>query len=85
MLADATLTSGGLGDLDSKGHLLWQRGFKQEIHGVILVTGSSHPMIDGALKKVKKIFHVGHGDASIVEVIEVEGHTRPGDISGHEQ
>jgi hypothetical protein len=63
----------------------WEHRFTHDIHGVILVTGSSHPVIDATLAKVKSIFHVGNHRASIVEVISVAGHTRPGDISGHEQ
>ncbi|KAG4442509.1 hypothetical protein IFR05_002009 [Cadophora sp. M221] len=63
----------------------WEPKFRDEsIHGVILVTGSSHPKLKEALQKVKKIFKVGEEGASITEVIQVEGHVRPGDIAGHE-
>ncbi|KAH7348734.1 peroxidase TAP [Rhexocercosporidium sp. MPI-PUGE-AT-0058] len=64
---------------------LWEPKFRDEsIHGVILITGSSHPKLKEALDKVKKIFKVGEEGASITEVIQLEGHVRPGDIAGHE-
>jgi hypothetical protein len=64
----------------------WEPEFKdEEIHGVILITGSSHPTIQGTLTKVKKIFKVDEIGASIREVTKVEGHVRPGDVHGHEQ
>jgi hypothetical protein len=64
---------------------LWEPSFTQDIHGVILVTGSSHPVIDKTVAKVKSFFDVGGSSASITEVVSIDGHTRPGDISGHEQ
>jgi hypothetical protein len=78
MLADVP----NLGDnLDN-----WDAEFKQDIHGVILVTGSSHPKIDETLAKVKAIFKVGDAtNATVTEVTQLDGHVRPGDISGHEQ
>lgn len=64
----------------------WEPEFRdEEIHGVILITGSSHPKLKDALAKVKRIFKVGQKGASITEVIHVEGHVRPGDVAGHEQ
>lgn len=63
---------------------LWEPQFKEVIHGVILITGSSHPKIQETLDKVTKIFKVGHVEASIQEVTKVEGHVRPGDVHGHE-
>lgn len=64
----------------------WEPKFRDEtIHGVFLITGSSHPKLKEALEKVKKVFKVGEEGASITEVTQVEGHVRPGDINGHEQ
>lgn len=78
MRADA----GSLGDtVDSHSQpAQWDAEFKQDIHGVILITGNSHPQIDTALTDVKNIL-----GATIQIVHQIEGHTRPGDISGHEQ
>ncbi|KAK0118713.1 hypothetical protein ONS96_011801 [Cadophora gregata f. sp. sojae] len=63
----------------------WEPEFRdEEIHGVILITGSSHPKLKETLSKVKSIFKVGRNGASITEVTHVEGHVRPGDVAGHE-
>ena len=65
---------------------VWEPEFRDvEIHGVILITGSSHPKLKDTLAKVKRIFKVGQKDASITEVTQVEGHVRRGDVHGHEQ
>lgn len=63
----------------------WDPEFKTGVHGVILITGSNHRLIDAKLETVKGIFGVGGPNASITEVKKLEGHTRPGDESGHEQ
>lgn len=64
----------------------WEPAFRdQVIHGVIFITGNGHHSINHTLKKVKKIFHVGEADASIIEITEVEGKVRPGKEEGHEQ
>jgi len=71
----------GLGDnLD-----FWKDPFLDEIHGVILVTGSSSPLIEKTLAEVLEIFHVGRDGTTIEPVYQVSGHTRPGDEDGHEQ
>jgi hypothetical protein len=77
MLADAP----SLGDDLSK----WDARFKQDIHGLILVTGDTQERNDEVLVRVKKIFHVGEETASIQEVIQVAGKVRPGNEDGHEQ
>ena len=63
----------------------WDPKFKQDIHGVILVTGDSVNHVKETLEKVKGIFSVGHPEATIIEVIELDGQTRPGNEDGHEQ
>jgi len=63
----------------------WKDAFMEEIHGVILVTGSSHPLLQSKLAEVLKIFKVGKPGTSIQPVYQVEGHVRPGDQSAHEQ
>ena len=63
----------------------WLPAFKQDIHGLILVAGDSHHTVHEHLDKIKDIFHVGHHDASVHEVLRLVGDVRPGDESGHEQ
>jgi len=62
----------------------WDPGFKNGVHGVILITGSSRGLIDAALNFVKDIFNVGTEDATITEVKTLHGHPRPGVENGHE-
>ncbi|KAL2064067.1 hypothetical protein VTL71DRAFT_4561 [Oculimacula yallundae] len=63
----------------------WEPEFRDEtIHGVIIITGSSHPKLKETLETVKGIFKADQEDGSIAEVTRVEGHVRPGDIAGHE-
>jgi hypothetical protein len=59
--------------------------FKQEIHGLILVTGDSRTTVEGRLADIKKIFLVGEESATIHEVVTLVGDVRPGDEAGHEQ
>jgi len=63
----------------------WKDAFMEEIHGVILVTGSSYQQLQAKLAEVLKIFKVGKPGTSIEPVYQVEGHVRPGDQSAHEQ
>ncbi|KAK9412868.1 putative Peroxidase TAP [Seiridium unicorne] len=62
----------------------WDEKFKEDIHGVFLVTGNSRHLLDAAWNNVKHIFHVGQKDAGIEVVKELVGHTRPGAEDGHE-
>jgi hypothetical protein len=59
--------------------------FKQEIHGLILVTGDSRTTVEGRLADIKKIFLVGEESATFHEVLTLVGDVRPGDEAGHEQ
>jgi hypothetical protein len=77
MLADA----GDLGDDLSD----WDAHFKQEIHGVIIVTANSKLVLERTIGQIKRIFQVGQKDAAIEEVTRLSGHTRPGPEDGHEQ
>ena len=52
---------------------------------MILVTGDSHHTVGNKLAKIKKIFLVGEGHATVQEVISIVGDTRPGNESAHEQ
>lgn len=79
MLANAGAK--GLGDDLNK----WDPKFKQDIHGVFLITADSVQRAGETLEKVKGLFSVGHPEATIKEVIELNGQTRPGNEDGHEQ
>ena len=58
----------------------WDEHFLQDLHGVILISGDSHPTIDKKKAEVQLIF-----GNSIKEVITIRGDVRPGAESGHEQ
>lgn len=80
MVADAPELGDNLDD--------WDKRFKQktqDIHGLILISGSSHPKLEETFKTLKKIFSIDEADAIIEEVIQISGHVRPGDLHGHEQ
>jgi hypothetical protein len=85
MLADAE----NLGDKGTKSSgpfdPQWLDEYKEEIHGVILVTGDCHQTVKGKLEEIKDIFSVGEGDATVHEVLSVVGDVRPGKLSAHEQ
>ena len=63
----------------------YKDAFMEEIHGVILVTASSHSLLQSKLAELLQIFNVGKPGTSIEPVYQVEGHVRPGDVSAHEQ
>jgi hypothetical protein len=87
MLADAS----NLGDPGSPSFSgvfvpsTWITEFKQEIHGLILITGDCHATVDGRLADIEKIFLAGEENATIHEVLTLVGDVRPGDQSAHEQ
>nr|UQK85143.1 dye decolorizing peroxidase [uncultured fungus] len=62
----------------------WLPEFKNDIHGVILISGDSHETVTAQLKKVKNIFKIGQPNASIEEIISICGHVRPGKEKAHE-
>jgi hypothetical protein len=78
-LGDQGTSSSGKFDPD------WIPKFKEEIDGVILVTGDCHTSVKEKVADIKDIFSVGEEDASIHEVLEVVGDVRPGELSAHEQ
>lgn len=63
----------------------WEPVFLQNIHGIILVSGDSHPSVNKALAQAKQTFGVGTPKASIKEMTSISGDVRPGEESGHEQ
>lgn len=85
MLADAQ----NLGDLGSTSSSAftpdWVPAFKQDIHGMILVSGDSHPSVAKKLREVERIFSVRTHRPIIHEVIRIVGDVRPGEEKGHEQ
>ncbi|GAP93476.1 hypothetical protein SAMD00023353_13300010 [Rosellinia necatrix] len=76
MLSDAANLKDDLADWDSK--------FKQEIHGVFLVTANCKAVLEETGDRIKRIFRVGQKNAAIDEVIRLSGNTRPGAEHGHE-
>jgi hypothetical protein len=77
MLADAKELGDDVSD--------WDSNFKEDIHGVILVTANDDVVLDRALRHVKEVFHVGHNHSAIEEVTSLVGKTRPKAQDGHEQ
>lgn len=63
----------------------WLPAFKQDIHGMFLVSGNRHKTVDEKLEEVGKIFSMGAHDATIHELIRIVGDVRPGKQKGHEQ
>ena len=86
MLADAK-DLGDPGTMTPSGDLIpdWFPAFKQDIHGVILISGDSHPTVEERLRDISKIFSVGAHNATIHEVTKIVGDVRPGDQKAHEQ
>ena len=85
MLADAQ-------DLGDKGSTVsnnfvpdWVPAFKQEIDGLILVSGESHLTVEEKLLEIERIFQIGTFNASIHKMISIVGDVRPGKEKGHEQ
>ncbi|PPQ90336.1 hypothetical protein CVT25_007738 [Psilocybe cyanescens] len=62
----------------------WDEPFKQDLHGVIIVTGDCHATVDKTLHNIEHIFGVGSNAPSIVEITSVRGDARPGKLSAHE-
>ena len=63
----------------------WLAAFKQDIHGLVLVAGDSRDSVRESLTQIEQIFHIGHNNASIKEVLRLVGDVRPGVERGHEQ
>ena len=64
----------------------WDPAFKQDIHGVFLVTAESHDTAQATFAQIIKIFSVGAPRMELFfEVTRVVGDVRPGHQKGHEQ
>lgn len=63
----------------------WDPAFKNDIHGLIQVTGECHATVGEKLAEIKKLFRVGGYDALIYQVFQVVGDVRPGKEKAHEQ
>lgn len=63
----------------------WLPAFKQDIHGMFLVSGDCHNTVAEKLEQVGRIFSMGGHDATIHELIRIVGDVRPGKEKGHEQ
>ncbi|KAJ2930780.1 dyp-type peroxidase, partial [Candolleomyces eurysporus] len=62
----------------------WDDGFKQDIHGVFIVSGDSHPTVDKKIQDIEKLFKIGTNAASYKKIVSIRGDVRPGDQSAHE-
>ena len=81
MLADLT----ALGD-SKTGEDAWTRSFlENDIDGVILVAGDNINGIVDRLFKIKDGLQMGKSNSGCRELFMLDGHTRPGYESGHEQ
>jgi hypothetical protein len=86
MLATAqTLGDRGVTTSENKFSPSWDPAFKQEIHGVILITGDRRETVQAILKAIKKLFLVGEFNAIIYQILSLTGDVRPGSEKGHEQ
>ena len=64
----------------------WNPAFKQDIHGVFLVTAESRDTAQATFAQIIKNFSVGAPRMELFfEVTRVIGDVRPGDQKGHEQ
>lgn len=86
MLADApTLGDQGTtlpsGEFDPD----WIPAFKQDIHGLILISGESQVSVDRRRLEIERIFRVRTHSPTIHKVIRIIGDVRPGELKGHEQ
>ena len=86
MLADAQ-NLGDLGSMSSSGAFTpdWIPAFKQDIHGLLLISGDSHFSVAKKLGEIERIFSVRTHNPIIHEVIRIVGDVRPGEEKGHEQ
>jgi Dyp-type peroxidase family len=85
MLATAQrLGDRGVTTSENKFSPSWDPAFKQEIHGVILITGDRHETVQATLEPIKKLFLVGEFNAIIYQILSLTGDVRPGSEKGHE-
>jgi len=63
----------------------WIPAFKQDIHGMFLVSGNRHETVDEKLEEVGEIFSLKSHNATIHEVTRIIGDIRPRKQKGHEQ
>lgn len=85
MLADASnLGDQGTGSSPATFVPDWIPAFKQDIHGMILISGDCHVSVAETLAEIEQIFWVGAHNAIIHEVLRIVGDVRPGRETGHE-
>jgi len=63
----------------------WIDEFKEKIDLVILITGDSSERIDDRAQGIEDIFGLNTAEASLRQVIALNGKVRPGEHKGHEQ
>nr|WAW38308.1 DyP-type peroxidase [Cyanosporus caesius] len=79
-IGDAAFTSDCHGTFEPN----WVPAFKNPVHGVILVSGSSRLVVEVTVLEIETILKVGCVDATVHEVLRVVADVRPGDQKGHE-
>jgi hypothetical protein len=86
-IGDTVFSHGMFADANHLGDQVsnWAPAFKNDIDGLIMVTGDCHSTVQERLAEVKKIFLVGQTNAIIHQVLSVVGDVRPGHEAGHEQ
>nr|WAW38307.1 DyP-type peroxidase [Cyanosporus caesius] len=62
----------------------WVPAFKNPVHGVILVSGSSRLVVEVTVRQIETILKFRCVDATVHEVLRVVADVRPGDQKGHE-
>ncbi|KAL9100162.1 MAG: hypothetical protein Q9163_004427 [Psora crenata] len=62
----------------------WIPAFKNDVHGVVIVSGDCRHRVAKQLRRIKDIFGAGTHNASIHEVLQLVGDVRPGKEKGHE-
>ena len=84
-LKDAqNLGDAGVPGVDGEFMPNWINAFKNQLHGVILISGDCYETVTATQATVLGIFNVGVR-VTLHEVITLKGAVRPGDQSGHEQ
>jgi len=80
-IGDAPFEAGMLNDTklnDDK--TLWEPAFKEDIHGLIIITGDCQARVGAKLKEVEEIL-----GCTIHTVKVIDGKVRPEEQDGHEQ
>lgn len=84
-LADASdLGDAGANDANKKFVPNWINAFKNQIHGVVIISGDCDLTVTATQAVVLGIFNIG-ARITLHEILTLKGVVRPGDEKGHEQ